>query len=69
MHIFKKSKIKIKEKISKKCTEKSHVFWNFDFKGFLEGFGAGFGRPKHQKIKPGAPKMRVETDKKTIKSI
>ena len=29
-----------------KIHEKSHVFWDFDFKGILNGFGAGFGRPK-----------------------
>ena len=28
------------------CNEKLHVFWNFDFKGILNGFWAGFGRPK-----------------------
>ena len=29
-----------------KINEKSHVFWDFDFKWILGGFWEGFGRPK-----------------------
>ena len=29
-----------------KINEKSHVFWNLDFKWILKGFWEGFGRPK-----------------------
>ena len=29
-----------------KIDEKSHVFWNLDFKWILGGFWEGFGRPK-----------------------
>ena len=60
---FQEIEDKDQRKNNKKCAEKSHVFWNFDFINFPVGFGAGFGKPKHQKIKPGAPKMRFETDK------
>ena len=29
---------------SQNCNEKLHVFWNFDFRGMLDGFWGGFGR-------------------------
>ena len=29
-----------------KIHEKSHVFWDIDFEGILDGFWEGFGRPK-----------------------
>ena len=31
---------------SQNRNEKLHVFWNFDFKGILNGFWAGLGKPK-----------------------
>ena len=30
----------------RKMHEKTPFFWTFDLKGFWEGFGKGFGRPK-----------------------
>ena len=29
-----------------KIIEKMHVFWDVDFRGIVEGFWKGFGRPK-----------------------
>ena len=46
---------------NKKCNEKLHVFRNFDFKGILDGFWVGFGRPKPRFGSQKPSKMRSET--------
>ena len=38
-----------------------HVFWNFDFKGILNGFWAGFGKPKSRFGGQKPFKMRSQT--------
>ena len=45
-HDFQEIEDTEKNKIQAKIDEKSHVFWNLDFKAILKGFWDGFGRPK-----------------------
>ena len=44
---------------SQKCNENLHVFWNFDFRCILNGFGDVFGRPKSGFGGPKPSKMRL----------
>ena len=46
MHIFKKSKIENMKKTEQKSMKNRMFFGTSILKGFWEGFGKGFGRPK-----------------------